>query len=31
MIELKAIADDATLNDKERIARLDAFLDDATQ
>ncbi|CAN7445804.1 hypothetical protein LJR277_002849 [Pseudomonas sp. LjRoot277] len=31
LIELKAIADDATLNDKERIARLDAFLDDATQ
>ncbi len=31
LIELKAIADDATLNDKERMARLDAFLDDATQ
>lgn len=31
LIELKAIADDATLNDKERIARLDAFLDDAMQ
>ena len=29
LIALKAIADDAALNDKERIAKLDAFLDDA--
>ncbi len=31
LIALKAIADDAALNDKERIAKLDAFLDDATE
>ncbi len=31
LIALKAIADEAALNDKERIAKLDAFLDDATE